>query len=69
MFVLCFKFVGPSYFFFKLHLFTGSTRSQKDKKKKRQKDASVVVLDDSVLSNCVKRENFKKVSSSFEGKI
>lgn len=48
---------------------TGSTRSQKDKKKKRQKDASVVVLDDSVLSNCVKRENFKKVSSSFEGKI
>lgn len=50
-------------------MFTGSTRSQKDKKKKRQKDASVVVLDDSVLSNCVERENFKKVSSSFEGKI
>lgn len=50
-------------------MFTGSTKSQKHKKKKRQKDASVVVLDDSVLSNCVKRENFKKVSTSFEGKI
>lgn len=65
MFQICWSL----QFFFKLHMFTGSTRSQKDKKKKRQKDASVVVLDDSVLSNCVKRENFKKVSSSFEGKI
>lgn len=49
-------------------MFTGSTRNQKkDKNKKRAKDASVVVLDDSVLSNCVRRENFKKVTSSFEG--
>lgn len=49
-------------------MFTGSTRNKKkDKNKKGPKDASVVVLDDSVLSNCARRENFKKVTSSFEG--
>lgn len=63
-----FKIFWALLCFFRLNMFTGSTRNQKkDKNKKRPKDASVVVLDDSVLSNCVRRENFKKVTSSFEG--